>query len=477
MPTGEERDIIEDYDEEAERLWKEKHRLSLKQSKQKEREEREKQNKKNPQKSKEKTDDDILKMLDEAELMEELEQELDTLDVEEINDETVRKLMSGEMKLPPEKKRVSYEKNISNENNDKEVLTSNIVKKNEMKDNLHHTTNNNVQPNPEITNLINSEINETEEETLPEEVALIKEQAKFLAPEDQIGFYDYQIEIIRQKLQVLPLRSQEQLDEKIRLLNVLENLEELLETAEETVGEAELTEKDSEIENDIESETLKNPEERIVKKSLKNVENKTQQKRRISFASEDQTLEFHKNQTVNQMLPPKLEKPLRDIIRLNDNEDHGNQKQTDTCSMPQLEKKYSIQAKVEKSLQFVSENQSEKDFDLVEQILQNSMGECNTLYIKFQHSNQERIVNASDELIDTPSSPADFYDLYVKSQEALKVKTPSTLFINSYEGEDQVKAPVLKETERKAAFTDPRAEVNILLFKILFFLFNEILFF
>ena len=473
MPTGEERDIIEDYDEEAERLWKEKHRLSLKQSKQKEREEREKQNKKNSQKSKEKTDDEILKMLDEAELMEELEQELDTLDVEEVNDETIRKLMSGEMKLPPEKKRISYEKNLSNENKLKEVLTSNIVKKNEINDNLHQTTNNNVQPNPEITNLINSDVNETEEEPLPEEVALIKEQAKFLAPEDQIGFYEYQIEIIRQKLQVLPLRSQDQLDEKIRLLNVLENLEELLEAAEETVGEVELTEKDSEVEN----ETIENPEEGKVNKSLKNVENKTQQKRRISFASEDQTLEFHKNQTVNQMLPPKLEKPLRDVIRLNDDDDHDNQQQIAVCSTPQLDKKDLIQAKVEKSLQFVSENQSEKDFDLVEQILQNSMGECNTLYIKFQHSNQDRIVNASDELIDTPGSPADIYDLYVKSQETSKEKMPATLFINSYEGENEVKAPVLKETERKAAFVDPRAEVNILLFKISFFLFNVILFF
>ncbi|TMW41782.1 hypothetical protein DOY81_013138, partial [Sarcophaga bullata] len=209
-----------------------------------------------------------------------------------------------------------------------------------------------------------------------------------------------------------------------------------------TVGEAELTEKESEIENDIESGTLENPEEEKVKKSLKNVENKTHQKRRISFASEDQTLEFHKNQTVNQMLPPKLEKPVRDIIRLNDDdEDYDDQKQTEVCSTPQLDKKDLIQAKVEKSLQYVSENQSEKDFDLVEQILQNSMGECNTLYIKFQHSSQERIVNANDEPIDIPGSPADFYDLYVKSQEKLEEKMPTTLFINSYEGEDQVKAP------------------------------------
>ncbi|TMW41361.1 hypothetical protein DOY81_013557 [Sarcophaga bullata] len=373
VPTGEERDIIED--EEAEKLWKEKHRLSLKQAKQKEREEREKQNKKNSQKSKEKTDDEILKMLEEAELMEELEQELDTLDVEEVNDETIRKLMSGEMKLPPEKKRISYENEISNENNDKRALTSNIVKKNKINDNLHPTTNNNVQANPEIANLINTEVNEMEEEPLPEEVSLIKEQAKFLAPEDQIGFYEYQIEIIRQKLQVLPLRSQEQLDEKIRLLNVLENLEELLESAEET--------------NSIKSNCKPN-------------------------------------------VPPKLEKPVRDIIRLNDDdEDYDDQKQTEVCSTPQLDKKDLIQAKVEKS--------------------------CHNM---FRKSNQERIVNANDEPIDIPGSPADVYDLYVKSQETLEEKMPTTLFINSYEGEDQVKAPVLKETERKAAFMDPRAEFS-----------------
>lgn len=444
-------------------MWKEKHRLSVKQAKHKEREEREKQIAENSQKSKEKTDDEIFKMLEEAELLEELEEELDKLEVEEINDDTIRKLMSGEMKLPPEKKRISYEKDKSSENNDKTTLTSNIVKKSEIKDSVRTSTNNNVQPNPEITHLISSEENKVEEEPLPEEVSLIKEQAKFLTPEDQIGFYEYQIEIIRQKLQVLPLRSQEQLDEKIRLLNVLENLEELLENAEETVGEAELTEKDSETENDIETKRLENPGEEKVKKSLKNVENKTQQKRRISFASEDQTLEFHKHETVNQMLPSKLEKPVRDIVKLNDDEEHDNKNQTESnCSTPQLDKKDLIQAKVAKSLEFVSENQSKKDFDLVEQILQNSIGECNTLHIKFQHSSQEGYVNAGNEPMDIPCSPADFYDIYVKSEEGLKEMLPSTLFINSYEGEDQVKTPVLKETERKIAYIDPKAEVNIL---------------
>ncbi|XP_037821915.1 unconventional prefoldin RPB5 interactor-like protein [Lucilia sericata] len=469
MPSGEEREIIEDFNEEEEKLWKEKHRIRVKQAKQKEREEREKELQKGNLKTKkvpeDKSDEEIFKMLEEAELMEELEQELDKLEVDEVNDDTIRKLMSGEMKLPQEKKRLAHDKKDSEEKtNEESGLRNNIVKKNDLNKNNQINTNNNVQPNPEITNLVNSQEEddtELDEEPLPEEVTMIKEQAKFLNAEDQIGFYEYQIEIIRQKLQNLPLRTQKELDEKIRLLNVLEHLEELLEMAEETVGNEELAEKDSEVEEDRE-ENEQQPEnkEQIVSTTIPTTPtaseaNKTNQKRRISFALEDQTLEFRKHEAVTQMLPPKTEKPKRDIIKLDDNEELN--KNSEVIKAP-LDKKELIQAKVDKNLQFVAENQSKQDFDLVQQILQSSMGEVNTLYIKFKHSQQESYKRDNKVSSDIPASPADFYDLHKK---ALETETePSTLFINSYEGEDQVRTPVLKEADRQAAFADPKAEFS-----------------
>ncbi|KAM7345801.1 unconventional prefoldin RPB5 interactor [Cochliomyia hominivorax] len=477
LPSGEEREIIEDYNEEAEKLWKEKHKLRVKQAKQKERESREKELRKQEKESsnnkdvKEKSDEEIFKMLEEAEIMEELEQELDKLEVDEVNDETIRKLMSGEIKLPPEKKRQAYTPKIGNASTtttEETNLRHNIIKKNELKTNNQTSTNNNVQPNPEITNIVNTEdvTEDNEEDPLPEEVALIKEQSKFLSAEDQIGFYDYQIQIIRQKLQLLPLRTQKELDEKIRLLNVLEYLEELLETAEETVGAKELAEKDSEQEPEIdkEEEELK-LESKENNTSAPNESNKSNQKRRISFALEDQTLEFRKHEAVTQMLPPKQEKPpQRDIIKLEDDDNNkelvidAKDKELQTYS---LSKKELIQAKVEKNLQFVAEHQSKQDFDLVNQILQSSMGEINTLHITFKHSPKEGYTKDNKQSEDIPGTPADFYDLYIKKQKELANEVePSTLFINSYEGEDQVRAPVLKEADRQAAFADPKAEFS-----------------
>lgn len=65
-----------------------------------------------PEKSK--NDDDILEMLERLEMMEELERELDDMDVQD--EEVFDKIISGEMKMPQEKKR------ISNVNSDETIL-------------------------------------------------------------------------------------------------------------------------------------------------------------------------------------------------------------------------------------------------------------------------------------------------------------------------------------------------------------------
>ncbi|XP_005179294.1 unconventional prefoldin RPB5 interactor-like protein [Musca domestica] len=467
VPSGEEREIIEDFDEEKEKLWKEQHKIRVKEAKQQEKLEREKELAAQEQKSqennaKEKTDEEIFKMLEEAEIMEELEQELENLEVDEVNDETIRKLMSGEMYLPPEKKRVAHDvvkKDEAEKKEDKDKanenigtsLQTNIVKKTSLQGSKVMATNNNVVANPEISIEQNSD---NDEEPLPEEVRIIKEQAKFLNNEDQIGFYEYQIEIIRQKIRSMSLRTEEDMNEKVRLLTVLDHMEELLDFAETAAGneELEMAEKHEE-----ESEKDTKKEEEAIDK-----ENKSTQKRKISFAAEDQTLEFCKNEAVTQMLPK------RDVIKLDDDIMPKTKENEVIPTAPPPDKRDVIKARVEQNFQFASETQSKHDFDLVNKILETSMGKINTLHIKFKHSPPQNATtsnSASEIALDNrdceiPFTPADFYDLYLKSIEGDKEEQPSTLFINSYEGEDQVKIPVLKESDRQQAYKDPKAEFS-----------------
>ncbi|XP_073845795.1 unconventional prefoldin RPB5 interactor [Musca autumnalis] len=472
VPSGEEREIIEDFDEEKEKLWKEQHKIRVREAKQQEKLEREKELAEEKQKqnipekdAKEKTDEEIFKMLEEAEIMEELEQELESLEVDEVNDETIRKLMSGEMYLPPEKKRVAHnvarkeepekskeeKKDKKNNENVGTSLQTNIVKKTSLQGNTAMATNNNVMTNPEIST---DESNDEDDEPLPEEVRIIKEQAKFLNNEDQIGFYEYQIEIIRQKIRSLSVRSEEDMNEKVRLLTVLDHMEELLDFAETAAGneELEMAEKQEE-----ESEKDTNKEEE--QDNQNNKEGKGTQKRRISFATEDQTLEFCKNEAVTQMIPKK-----RDVIKLDDDDMPNTQEKEITPVPPSQDKKDLIKARVEQNFQYASETQSKQDFDLVNKILETSMGKINTLHIHFKHSptqDSQQNDTADNRNCEVPGSPADFYDLYLKSMNSEKEdEQPTTLFINSYEGEDKVKIPVLKESDRQQAYKDPKAEFS-----------------
>lgn len=93
---GEGKEIIEEYDEHVEMEWRRKHADSVRKQKAKERQER--------QKSQE-TKEDINKTFDEFEMMEELAEELDNMEIQD--DETLKKILSGELKVPESKKRVA----------------------------------------------------------------------------------------------------------------------------------------------------------------------------------------------------------------------------------------------------------------------------------------------------------------------------------------------------------------------------------
>ncbi|XP_053689452.1 unconventional prefoldin RPB5 interactor-like protein [Sabethes cyaneus] len=94
-------EIIEEYDEEREKEWREQHRKRVR------------ENKLQEAKSlvafqpESESDESVFSRLEELELMEELEQEMDNLDVSVENDEQLRQLMSGELKVN-EKKRLAH---------------------------------------------------------------------------------------------------------------------------------------------------------------------------------------------------------------------------------------------------------------------------------------------------------------------------------------------------------------------------------
>lgn len=90
-------EIIEEYDEEEERRWQQLHRQKLKAQKVRERKEREANN----------ADEyKVFDMLEELELMEELDNELEALHIDD--DETLTKILSGEVPVPVAKKRVMH---------------------------------------------------------------------------------------------------------------------------------------------------------------------------------------------------------------------------------------------------------------------------------------------------------------------------------------------------------------------------------
>lgn len=90
-------EIIEEYDETAEIEWRRKHAESVKKQKLKEAQERQQIS----------NQADFKKLFDDADLMEELAEELENLEIKDDN-ETLLKVLSGELKIPESKKRIAH---------------------------------------------------------------------------------------------------------------------------------------------------------------------------------------------------------------------------------------------------------------------------------------------------------------------------------------------------------------------------------
>lgn len=446
VPNAGEIEIVEDYDEEAHKKWIMEHKEKVRKEKQEERVHREKHLK----------DEDLFKKLEEREMIEELGLDPENFNEEALNDlvgttdigtkdcdkdaltdkgvfDLLDKLEAAE-KNDAEQIDLEAEKNLQNT----KEMVQNLMKKD-----LTEVPQTKRRTARTVNPIVDNDISDDEDSDQPEEVKMIREQLVQLPKEEQEEFLKSQIQIIKAKMRKIQKKHFIS-DELTHLMNVVVSLEDDLQEM--------IFEKD-------EAESIELEESDEVESLPETVNNK---KRRISFAKTDEELLFRRNETVAEMLSKAKqleqkqipEQPShRDVISL---DAPLQQAPKDVEVKPPTTPQ--IMQKVEQNLEFVKENQSVQDFDLVNQILEASTGRIHTLYISFQHSGA---VAEPVELEDgVPGCPAHFYELYKKDLEKTQAKQEFPIYVNSFQGEEELRVPILKEEAREAAYNDPRAEVS-----------------
>ncbi|EDW09192.2 unconventional prefoldin RPB5 interactor-like protein [Drosophila mojavensis] len=391
-----------------------------------------------------KTDEEIFDMLakleaqeanEAADVDEEIEQNVQS------TNEMVRNLMSGQMQVTPAKQRLSGIKNILKEEKDEEYVDQPELRlsgtKTISKEEEEHNAGED-HPEQGLSGMQNiskkeeeEDNNDEDDEDQPEEVKLIRQEMQLLPIEERQEFLNSQLQIIKAKMRKIQKASFAS-DELTHLMNVLicleDDLQELLFEQTETANTDELSDAVSTLDN---------------------------KKRRISFATADEELLFKKEETVAEMLTNGKQRQQREVIKL----DASLVPPTPTVE-PKLDtEKHSnsqIMQKVEENLEFVQQNQSVQDFDLVNQILEASTGRINTLHISFTHSDALPAAPTETDDTETPGTPAQLYELYKKAQE----KYSFPIFVNGYEGEEELKVPIIKEEDRASAYADPRKQFN-----------------
>ncbi|EDW02248.1 GH20003 [Drosophila grimshawi] len=455
VPNAGEVEVVEEYNEEEHNKWLKEHKERLRKEKQEERKERE---------ARATDGGDLLKTLEERELMEEL-----GLDPNDLNEQTLSEMLNNKPESDQDQlKNKDCDKETAADMTDEQLFEmldklelqeqneitqmdteaeQNLQGTQEMVHNLMKTQTAVKSTKERIGKEKNIEISdedevdngdEEEESDQPEEVKLIREQVALLPREERVQFINTQLQIIKAKMRQVQKKSFIS-DELTHLMNVTvileDDLQELL---------FEHTEDASSEEQSEDTESLTEP-----------IDNK---KRRISFAKTDEQLVFRKNESVAEMLP-KGKQHKREVISLDAPVQPLNQQQVSKVEPAVVNKSPQIMQKVEKNLEFVKENQSVQDFDLVNQILEASTGRIATLQINFNHSE----ANAAPEDFDKnsiPGNPSHFYQLYKLALAEEQAGNSFPIYVNSFEGEEGLKVPILKEEERERAYVDPRAEFS-----------------
>ncbi|SPP73736.1 unconventional prefoldin RPB5 interactor-like protein [Drosophila guanche] len=454
-------DIIEDYNEEADIKWREQHKESVRRMKQVEREERE---------AALRNGDDKLHKLEVLEIMEEMGLDPDSADPEMIEEllkeiqekpvtkaepshlklteeeeslirstdqQVVHQLMSGEITQPSSKKRIGRASTKSDKDtksvNQAEIQT--VKAKAQEEKSQTSTENTSLLPTVECKDEVESVEDEPVDQE--EEVQTIRNQMSLLPSEEREPFLRSQLEVLKAKMRKIQ-KVQFISEELTHLMNVVITLEDDLQ---ELMFENELVADSDEEQASVDDEA---PE--VAPQAVP-------QKRRISFALSEEKLEFRTHEPVSEMMP-KAQQRAREVISL----DEPLPKTVTAVPAEKVSNKSSdILKKVQQNLEYVQENQSAQDFDLLNRILEESTRRINTLHISFKHSDA---VPAAMPVCGegTPGTPADFYDQYKKAVPKAQPHFP--IYVNGFEGEQELKVPILKEAAREEAYEDPRTQFS-----------------
>ncbi|ALC40755.1 uri [Drosophila busckii] len=444
VPNAGEVEIVEDFDQTTHEEWLISHRESVRKQKQTERMQREAAT----------ADEDVFEKLELHEMLEEL-----GIDEENLNEQALNGMISTESKAP-----LSEIRNTHKAMSDEEVL--NMLEKleqeeqneeseinTEIEENLKETADmvRNLMSNPDTNKkgkmertveeptVEHEDNNSVDDEEQLEEVRLIRNQLALLPSEEREEFLVTQIQVIKakmRKMQKVNFIS----DELTHLMDVVVCLEDdWLEMQFEMLN--------------MDKEELAEEEEDTVATDTESVSNN---KRRISFAKSDEQLEFNKHQSVDKLLKQKK----RDVIILDESTKQTVKTKNDEEKQQQVKSTNpQIMDKVQQNLEFVKEHQSVQDFDLVNQILEAATGVNNTLHISFKHSEALAAPSEPNDE-DIPGTPADFYKLYEKALAAKQSEHAFPIYVNGFEGEQELRVPMMKEEERAAAYDDPRAEFS-----------------
>ncbi|XP_016947317.1 unconventional prefoldin RPB5 interactor-like protein [Drosophila biarmipes] len=451
MPSGDQVEIVEDFNEESHNKWMTEHRERVRQQKQQERLKRQAE----PPGS----GDEVLRKLEEREMMEEL-----GLDPDNINEEQLQDLLNEDQSpqeankengtLTQEQEEELWKRLEAEEQNEAAELSPEAEESLKSTDELVRRLMSGETETPcakkriagtkepvEIEKPTSDDEDDGDQE---EEVQTIREQMALLPSEERVPFLRDQLQVLKakmRKIQKVNFIS----DELIHLMNVVVMLEDDLQ---DMIFEQRMEASDEEEvdENMPPEEPFEEPE--IVPEASTN-------KRRISFALADEKLEFRREETVAEMLP-NAKKNSRDVIKLDEPVKSPVTPQPAASKKERITNSEILQ-KVEKNIEFVKENQSVQDFDLLNRILEESTGRINTLHISFTHSD---IVPAakSDQEGAIPGNPGDFYEKYEKDLAQLNNSFP--IYVNGFEGEEQVKVPIMRETARGSAYEDPRSQFS-----------------